>query len=86
MLDIESPDENADTLGGMLYGLLGRVPQQGDSVTYDGWRFSVVAGWPPHRTGAREPIEPVDFEEEDVELSKQPSGQRSLPVLTASSC
>ncbi|MEZ4613528.1 MAG: transporter associated domain-containing protein [Caldilineaceae bacterium] len=42
LLDIELPDENADTLGGMLYGLLGRVPQQGDSVTYDGWRFSVV--------------------------------------------
>ena len=80
LLDIELPDENADTLGGMLYGLLGRVPQQGESVTYDGWRFSVVLLDGRRIEQVRvEPVEPVDFEDEDVELSKQPSGQRSLP-------
>lgn len=41
-LAIELPDDHADTLGGFLYGLLGRVPDQGESVQYGGWLFSVV--------------------------------------------
>ncbi len=42
-LMIELPDDHADTLGGLLYGLLGRVPEQGESVQYGGWLFAVIS-------------------------------------------
>lgn len=34
-------DEYADTLGGYIYGQLGRVPQSGEKVTNDGFEFTV---------------------------------------------
>ena len=42
LLDIELPEEDADTLGGLMYSLLGRVPEQGDSVEYSGLLFTVI--------------------------------------------
>lgn len=36
----ELPDDEWDTVGGLVYGLLGRVPKQGESVEYDGLRFA----------------------------------------------
>lgn len=32
LLDVELPDEHADTLGGFIYGELGKVPEQGEVV------------------------------------------------------
>ena len=43
LLNIELPDEDADTLGGMIYSLLGHVPEQGESVQVAGWRFTVLS-------------------------------------------
>ena len=34
-------DEFADTLGGYIYGQLGRVPQSGEKVVNDGLEFTV---------------------------------------------
>ena len=34
-------DEYADTLGGFIYGQLGRVPQPGEIVTDDNFEFTV---------------------------------------------
>ena len=42
LLDIELPEEHVDTLGGFMYSLLGRVPDQGESVEYAGRLFTVV--------------------------------------------
>lgn len=42
LLTIDLPDDHADTLGGFLYGLLGRVPDQGESVQFGDWLFGVV--------------------------------------------
>ena len=42
LLDIELLEEQADTLGGLMYSLLGRVPEQGDSVEYSGLLFTVI--------------------------------------------
>ncbi|MCC6169818.1 MAG: HlyC/CorC family transporter [Caldilineaceae bacterium] len=42
LLDTELPNEDADTLGGMIYSLLGHVPRQGEFVEEGGWRFTVL--------------------------------------------
>src|SRR5262249_58269201 len=36
------PDEDFHTLGGFVFGQLGRAPEPGDDVTYDGMRFDVI--------------------------------------------
>jgi putative hemolysin len=41
LLDVHIPDEEWDTLGGFLFGTLEHVPETGESVDYDGWRFAV---------------------------------------------
>ncbi len=43
LLDVDLPDQDADTLGGMIYSLLGHVPEQGESVEVAGWRFTVLS-------------------------------------------
>ena len=40
LLDIEVPDEDWDTVAGFVFGTLGHVPVTGESVEFDGWRFS----------------------------------------------
>ena len=40
ILKTRIPDEDFDTIGGLIFGRLGRVPIVGDSVEYEGWRFS----------------------------------------------
>ena len=34
------PENEYDTIGGFIFGMLGRVPVIGDSVEHQGWRFS----------------------------------------------
>jgi CBS domain containing-hemolysin-like protein len=41
LLDIRIPDDEWDTLGGFLFGTLEHVPEPGESVDFDGWRFTV---------------------------------------------
>jgi CBS domain containing-hemolysin-like protein len=40
-LGVELPKDGADTIGGLVYGLLGRVPEGGETVHYAGVRFTV---------------------------------------------
>ncbi len=42
LLEIELPEDHADTLGGLMYSLLGRVPEQGESVEYSGLLFTII--------------------------------------------
>lgn len=42
ILDVDLEHEDFDTVGGMILHLLGRVPIQGEAVTYDGVEFTVV--------------------------------------------
>lgn len=42
ILDLELSDEEFDTLGGLVYGRLGKVPVPGDSVQEDGATFTVL--------------------------------------------
>jgi putative hemolysin len=41
LLDIEVPDEDWDTVAGFVFNTLGRVPEPGEFVEFDGWRFAV---------------------------------------------
>ena len=42
-LGLELADEPYDTVGGMIFGRLGRLAQVGDSVDIEGYRFTVTA-------------------------------------------
>ena len=41
LLDLELPDEDWDTIGGFVFGTLEHVPEVGESIDHDGWRFTV---------------------------------------------
>ncbi|MEN9802255.1 MAG: hypothetical protein RLZ37_1380 [Actinomycetota bacterium] len=41
-LDIDIPDDEWDSVGGFLFGTLEHVPAIGESIDYDGWRFTAV--------------------------------------------
>lgn len=43
LLDIDLSDEDADTLGGLIYSRLGHVPVQGETVELQGWRLRVLS-------------------------------------------
>ena len=38
---IELPEERFDTIGGMIFGLFGRIPRFGESITYEKLKFTV---------------------------------------------
>ncbi len=39
LLDIRLPDDDWETIGGFLFSTLEHVPEVGESVDFDGWRF-----------------------------------------------
>jgi putative hemolysin len=41
LLDLRLPNEDWDTVGGFIFSTLEHVPDVGESVTHDGWRFTV---------------------------------------------
>ncbi len=43
LLEIDLPTESGDTLGGLVYSQLGKVPSAGDEVTLDGVRIRVLS-------------------------------------------
>ncbi|MCB0138913.1 MAG: HlyC/CorC family transporter, partial [Caldilineaceae bacterium] len=43
LLDIDIEEDNADTVGGLIYVLAGHVPAQGETVEYNGWRFTILS-------------------------------------------
>jgi CBS domain containing-hemolysin-like protein len=40
LLDVELPNEEWDTVGGLMMGALGRLPSQGEHVEFEGLRFT----------------------------------------------
>jgi CBS domain containing-hemolysin-like protein len=67
LLDVELPQEEWDTVGGLIMGLLGRLPSQGESVDLEGLRFTAerVKG----RRIAKVLVEPVQQTEPAEERS-----------------
>jgi CBS domain containing-hemolysin-like protein len=39
LLDVQLPDEEWDTVGGLMLGLLGSIPEEGQDVTFQGLVF-----------------------------------------------
>jgi CBS domain containing-hemolysin-like protein len=42
LLDARLPDDDWETVGGFLFGTLEHVPDEGESVPFDGWTLTVV--------------------------------------------
>ncbi len=42
LLDLGIPDEYWETVAGFLFGTLEHVPEAGESLTYEGWRFTAT--------------------------------------------
>ena len=41
LLDLTLPNEDWDTVGGFIFGTLEHVPEVGEDVVHEGWRFKV---------------------------------------------
>ena len=65
-LHVHFPEEGWDTIGGFVFGTLGHLPDVGDEVEFEGWKFgveqvdgrrirrvrvAVIPGWQPHDDG-----------------------------------
>ena len=42
LLELNLPDDDWETIGGFLFGTLGHVPLVGETVDFEGWRFSAI--------------------------------------------
>jgi CBS domain containing-hemolysin-like protein len=67
----ELPDDDYHTIGGFVFGQLGRAPEPGDDVSYDGMRFDVLE------------VEGSRIERIAVEFSERPTPRRSGDDLLA---
>jgi CBS domain containing-hemolysin-like protein len=43
LLDVELPDEEWDTVGGLMLGLMGSIPEEGEEVAFQNLRFTAEA-------------------------------------------
>ena len=43
LMKIDLEEQEADTVGGLIYSLLGHVPEQGETLDLDGWRVTVLS-------------------------------------------
>jgi putative hemolysin len=80
LLDTELPEEDADTLGGLIYSELGHVPGPGEMVEVGGWRFTVLTLDGRRIEEVR--AEAIDLDEETSETEQE---QVSLPNQETSS-
>ena len=80
LLTLDLPDDNADTLGGLVYSLLGHVPEQGESISYAGWLFTVIDldGRRVEQVRVEQVVPPAPIVNETVD-NNQTSPSRSLP-------
>jgi CBS domain containing-hemolysin-like protein len=67
----ELPDDDYHTIGGFVFGQLGRAPEPGDDVSYDGMRFDVLE------------VEGSRIERIAVEFMERPQPRRSGDDLLA---
>jgi magnesium and cobalt transporter len=78
LLDIDLSDEDADTLGGLIYSRLGHVPVQGESIELDGWRLRVLSldGRRINQVRADRILPPLN-QDEEVDVPVQVHGRKT---------
>ncbi len=78
LLDIDVDTDVADTLGGLLYTLMEHVPEQGEAVEHEGWRFTVLSldGRRIEQVRA-EPVQPHLGEMTDATPTRQQDAEQS---------
>jgi len=67
-MDLELPTDESDTLGGLIYAKLGRMPTKGDEVRLDGVRLLVLS-MKGHRIGRVKIVKEVPSGLEGAEVS-----------------
>lgn len=67
LMKIDLEEQEADTVGGLIYSLLGHVPEQGETLDLDGWRVTVLSVDGRRINQVRvEPMTPSAAENKDV--------------------
>ncbi len=74
LLDTQLPTDDADTLGGYIYGRLGRVPSMGDQLTHDGLVMEVqsVLGRRIRKVRVKRLPPPAASEQDEAESNHKP--------------
>ncbi len=84
LLEVDFEDEDADTLGGLIFSVLGHVPQQGEAVEMMGWRFTVVSVDGRRIEQARaEPSQGKDVDRAKNDLIEPDAPIGQVSILTA---
>ena len=80
LLHMELEEEDADTVGGLIYSLLGHVPEQGETLDLDGWRFTVLSvdGRRINQVRVEVINPPLAAEQEDAPATGRARGQNSI--------
>lgn len=71
-LDLHIPDEEFDTIGGFVFGLLGRVPREGDKARYEDLEFTVLKA--DNRRAQQIRIAPCPTKPEPVPTPEEAAG------------
>lgn len=82
--DLSAAHESIDTLGGFIYSQLGRVPEQGESIRYKGWRLTVLSV--DSRRIEQVRVEPFHSPENGAHTSGQPAAGEQTEDATGSDC
>ena len=81
-VDLSAGPENIDTLGGFIYSQLGRVPEQGESIHFHDWRFTVMSV--DSRRIEQVRVEPRHSAENEAQTLSQPDVEEQTEDSTGS--
>ena len=81
-VDLSAGRENIDTLGGFIYSQLGRVPEQGESIQFKDWRFTVLSVDSRRIDEVR--VEPHHSADNNAQILNQPEAEEQPEDTTGS--
>ena len=81
-VNLSAGRENIDTLGGFIYSQLGRVPEQGESMHFDDWSFTVLSV--DSRRIEQVRVEPLHSAENSTQTLSQPGAEEHPEDTTGS--
>ena len=81
-VNLSAGRENIDTLGGFIYSQLGRVPEEGESMHFDDWSFTVLSV--DSRRIEQVRVEPLHSAENSTQTLSQPGAEEQPEDTTGS--